>query len=295
MVDCNMTIEQAYQLLQSELQTIYEARESSNISAIIIEYLTSYRGSERLLHKTDILSNEQKEKMNDAKKRLLAYEPVQYITGEVWFYGMKFYVNQNVLIPRQETEELVEWIVQKIKNEKLRIKNIVDIGTGSGCIAIALKKYLASIEMHAIDISEKALAVAQQNAKDVNTTVVFHQMNILNQKQWSQLPQFDVIVSNPPYIKKEESNSMRKNVVDYEPHTALFVENDDPLIFYKAIAELGITHLVNEGFLCVEINEQLGLATQQVFIDKGYKHISLLKDSCNKDRFIVAGKFDYTN
>ena len=187
--------------------------------------------------------NAQTEKIKRLTQELLTHKPIQYVLNEVWFAGIKFYVDENVLIPRPETEELCEWIVvnekSKVKSKKSKIKPqtslILDIGTGSGCIAVTLKKKMRDAEISALDVSEKALHVAEKNASSNNTEIQFYCLNILNEDEWKSLPHFDIIVSNPPYVKESEAAAMQKNVLKYEPHTALFVNDDDAFIFYNKI------------------------------------------------------------
>jgi release factor glutamine methyltransferase len=201
---------------------------------------------------------------------------------------MKFYVDESVLIPRPETEELVEWVCLEIRNSKFEIRNLLDIGTGSGCIPIALKKEISSVEIFALDISEGALNAAKLNATAQQTEIDFHLINILNKDEWNQLPNFDIIVSNPPYVKQSESSAMHQNVLQYEPHLALFVDDEDALKFYKVIAEFSLTHLNKNGKLFFEINEALGKKVSELLQRCGYTNIKLRKDLQGKDRMIKA-------
>jgi release factor glutamine methyltransferase len=206
----------------------------------------------------------------------------------VWFAGMKLYVDENVLIPRPETEELVEWIVKTVASRKSQVASILDIGTGSGCIPVALKKKLLSVEVHALDISEEALNVAKRNAAIQQTEINFHLLNILDRNLWKQLPKFDIIVSNPPYVTQGEASSMQKNVLQYEPHLALFVDDEDAMKFYKAIAEFGLKHLNENGQLFFEINEMMSKQICDLLNQYRYLNIELKKDLQNKDRMIKA-------
>ena len=213
--------------------------------------------------------------------------PVQYLLGSTHFYGLEFYVNTNVLIPRPETEELVDWIIksQKSNGESHKIK-ILDIGTGSGCIAISLAKNLINAQVFAIDISEKALATAQKNADLNQVNVTFIQKNILEPANLDQ--EFDIIVSNPPYVRNLEKAEIQKNVLDNEPHLALFVEDNDALIFYKKIAELALKNLSKNGVLYFEINQYLGKETEELLKNLGFKNIELRKDIYGNNRMIFA-------
>lgn len=278
-----MTIQQAYHFLQEQLCTIYDIDESANIADLVIEYSTGYRKLGRLTHKDLLLEENQIEQLQSITKDLLQYKPVQYVLGEAWFYEMKFYVNKNVLIPRPETEELVELVASC----QLPITSILEIGTGSGCIPITLKKKLPNVSITALDVSVHAIAVAKQNAKNLNAQVTFIELDFLNEDNWPVLNCYDIIVSNPPYIKQSESNTMNQNVLDYEPHIALFVNDDDALIFYKKIALFGKTHLNINGKIFVEINERLGNETLALFESYGYTAI-LKKDMQEKNRIIIA-------
>lgn len=278
-----MTIQQAYHFLQEQLCTIYDIDESANIADLVIEHITGYRKLGRLTHKNLVLQENQIEQLQSITKNLLQHKPVQYVLGEAWFYEMKFYVNEHVLIPRPETEELVELVASC----QLPITSILEIGTGSGCIPITLKKQLPKATITSIDVSVHALAVAQQNAKNLNAPVTFIELDFLYEDNWHALNCYDTIVSNPPYIKQSECNTMNQNVLDYEPHIALFVNNDDALIFYRKIALFGKTHLNTNGKIFVEINERLGNETLALFESYGYNAI-LKKDMQQKNRMIIA-------
>ena len=217
---------------------------------------------------------------------------------------MNLYVDESVLIPRPETEELVHWIIdegsrfksQDSRNKEKETKDkgqdlILDIGTGSGCIPIAIKKHLPATEVHAIDISEKALAVAKKNAEAQETSIQFHLLDILDKNLWQQLKKFDIIVSNPPYITEKEAEEMHNNVLLHEPHAALFVPNEQPLLFYEAIASFGLQHLNIGGLLFFEINEVYGKEVTAMLAAKGYQHIELRKDMQGKDRMMKAVLF----
>jgi len=213
--------------------------------------------------------------------------PVQYILGETEFYGLKFKVNENVLIPRPETEELVEWVIKE--EEPATGYKILDIGTGSGCIAIALAKHLPEAEMFALDISDKALAVARRNAKENQADIRFFQYDILNDEPFPfSTLLFDCIVSNPPYITLKEKDSMAKNVLDYEPHQALFVPDENPLLFYERIAGFAHKYLSSNGSLYLETNSLYGQATAEALKNKNFRSMKLLKDISGNDRIIIA-------
>lgn len=234
----------------------------------------------KLLTGTDVKWNsEAQSRWADYIDRLNRHEPVQYILGEADFFGRKFRVNPSVLIPRPETEELVHYAKQ------FNPQRILDIGTGSGCIAISLQLETKAMVV-ATDVSDDALVLANKNAKQLNANVEFHKHNVLtNEFPFGDL---DLIVSNPPYIPMREKNAMKLNVLNYEPHVALFVENDDPLIFYKAIAEKSRKTLVAGGSVVVEINENYGDDVAAVFLNAGYKSVMVHKDIMKKDRMVIA-------
>jgi release factor glutamine methyltransferase len=210
-------------------------------------------------------------------------KPLQYIFGDTVFYGLKFYVNSNVLIPRPETEELVHLIIQTVRKSTHISNNLLDIGTGTGCIPITLKKHLNNLEVSAIDVSPEALEVAIKNAELNEVNINYIHADILT---YTAEKRYDLIVSNPPYIKEDEKASMHQNVLTYEPHLALFVSNENPLLFYKAIAEFSRTNLNENGFLFFEINEYLGEQVRLMLAEKGFRHIQVLKDMQSKDRIV---------
>lgn len=215
--------------------------------------------------------------------RLLAHEPIQYILGETDFYGLKFSVAPGVLIPRAETEELVDWIVQE---EKDHFKSLLDIGTGSGCIPISIDKHTNNERIVGWDISENALKIARSNAQRHNSKVHFSIQDIFDTKEIPESDKWDVIVSNPPYVLHEESAQMEKKVVDFEPHIALFVPNHNPLLFYRAIAEFASLHLQENGRIYFEINEKQGEQTAKLLSEHGFGEILIRKDLQGKERMV---------
>jgi release factor glutamine methyltransferase len=218
--------------------------------------------------------------------RLLNYEPIQYILGSTFFFGSDFIVDKHVLIPRPETEELVSWILEKV-DTKQPIK-ILDIGTGSGCIAIILAKQIAQAEVYAMDVSTAALSIAKKNAEANGVVVQFIEASIL---EWqSQDMFFDIIVSNPPYVRESEKEMMSPNVLNYEPHLALFVDNNNPLLFYKAIVEMSKINLTSEGLIYFEINEYLAEETKSLFSSTFFESVQLKKDIFSKNRMLCARK-----
>jgi release factor glutamine methyltransferase len=220
-------------------------------------------------------------------ERLLHHEPIQYIINESWFYDIPLYVNNDVLIPRPETEELVNWIIKD--NEKNENISLLDIGTGSGCIPVILKRKLPHAAIHACDVSPAALEVAKKNAEKYQLSIHFFQTNFLDETQWSQLPETNIIVSNPPYVPHKDKNQMRANVLQYEPHIALFVQDESALIFYHAIALYGKKKLNRGGIIYVEIHESLGQEVVALFQQNGFI-AELKKDMQGKDRIVKAVK-----
>lgn len=283
-----MTIHLAYQRLLAQLYEVYETREAANIADMVIEHVTGQRKIERIVYKDLPVSRKQQEQIEKIADELLNQRPVQYVLGEAWFMDMKLAVNEHVLIPRPETEELVEWIIKDLKQSGNKRLSLIDIGTGSGCIPIAVKRKIPQVTASAIDISDDALEVAKLNSVAQNVMIDFLQLDFLNRINWSKLGSFDRIVSNPPYIKKSEESAMRNNVLRYEPHLALFVPDEDALLFYKAIAGFSQKHLKPGGNVYVEINEALGEPVIEVFRKNGFSNIILKKDMQGKDRMVKA-------
>ncbi len=220
----------------------------------------------------------------DALHQLKKEIPIQYIIGETDFFGLTFKVDKNVLIPRPETEELVQWIIDDFKNHPKENMKILDIGTGSGCIAISLTKNIKNVQVFAIDISKEALKVAQENADLNDVTIRFEKINILETTILSQ--QFDIIVSNPPYVRLQEKHQMKKNVTENEPETALFVDDENPLIFYEKIAQLAKNHLIKNGKLYFEINQYLGNEMIELLKKYHFQQIELKQDFYEVNRMI---------
>lgn len=279
-----MSLNDIKQDLKKQLANQYETVELNPILSILIEHITGWDQLHQSLHKDSPITEEQIDAFQTAAAQLKAGRPIQYITGKAWFMGDAYTVNEQVLIPRPETEELVDWIVEyaAIKGKALRI---LDIGTGSGCIAIALKKILPEATVTAIDISPNALKVASSNATALNVEIEFIPLDILNT---AFLPgQYDVIVSNPPYIPMQEIENMELQVTAHEPNIALFVPDEDPLVFYKAIARLAKLHLATNGQLFFEIHYDQGEAMVKL-LDEMHFHAELREDLFGKDRMIRA-------
>ncbi len=301
-----MSINAAYKQLLHQLYALYDNREAANIAELVIEKVTQKIRTERILVKDLPLTLNQQQQLETYTQQLLQHQPVQYVLQEAWFAGMKFFVADGVLIPRPETEELVEQVIKmydvrslvydieakkqkhiytsQISNKQLKI---LDIGTGSGCIPIALKKCLLNSHIISVDISDAALKIAQKNATDLQADIIFKQLDFLDETSWNGLDLFNIIVSNPPYIKQSESSEMSKHVTSYEPSLALFVDDNNALVFYEKIAIFGKTHLTKNGQIFVEINEALGNKTVALFQQCGYQTI-LKQDLQGKDRIIQA-------
>jgi len=283
-----MTLQEAHKQLLFQLYELYDDREAANIADLVIEHVTGQRKIDRILNKQMPVSLTQQEELTAYTQQLLLYKPVQYVLHEAWFAGMKLYVDENVLIPRPETEELVNWIVDC----RLQIADcrLLDIGTGSGCIPIALKKRFSTWDVHALDISAGALGVAKKNAIEQGTEIAFHKADILNEAEWVRLPVFDMIVSNPPYIRNSEAAAMQNNVTRFEPHTSLFVPDEDVLLFHKKIAGFARLHLRENGLLFFEINESLGDEVCSLLSANGFIEVELKKDMQGKDRMVRGMK-----
>ncbi len=266
------------------LKNIQDEQEIESFFFILTEYLHNLKRVDVALNPNFELSEAAIEKWNAILAELQQEKPIQYITGEAWFYGLQFEVNENTLIPRPETEELVEWILNSPIIQHPTPITILDIGTGTGCIPISLKANLPQANVSAIDVSEKALAVAKRNAELNKVEINFIQTNILEVENLNQ--HFDVIVSNPPYVRNLEKQEIKKNVLDYEPHLALFVEDTDALLFYRKIAQLALKNLSPNGLLFFEINQYLGKETVELLENLGFKNIELKKDIYGNDRMI---------
>ncbi len=270
------------------LKTVYDEREAGNISELVLEKITGWSKIDRILNKQVRLSAAMKETFLRYEAALQQQQPVQYVLEECWFMGMKFYVNPAVLIPRPETEELVEWVMQHVSKSSMDNPfSILDIGTGSGIIAVALNKKLPHLYLNACDISAAALAVAERNAADHGVSVCFTQCDFLDPQQQELLPVVDVVVSNPPYIPVNERSTLSKPVAEHEPALALFVEKD-PLQFYNAIGMFSKKHLKPEGSLFVEVHERHGKDVQALFEELGFKNVELKKDMQGNDRMVKA-------
>ena len=280
------TLKAVCSYFKKELKNTYDESELNQILQISFLHFFGWSRADIILNQENIISEENNKIVINLVAKLKTNKPLAQIIGEWEFYGLKFKVNEHTLIPRPETEELVQLIIEENKN--VENCNILDIGTGTGCIPISLKSELKNVNLTAFDISEEALEIAKKNSKLNRLDVEFRQLDILNFEAELMPGGFDVIVSNPPYIPNKEKELMHKNVLDYEPGLALFVDNTEPLIFYDKISDFALSYLKSTGKLYFEINENYGEATKQLLIDKGFKNVNIVKDMNEKDRFVYC-------
>ena len=269
--------------IKSELKDLYSPDEISSLTRLILEKEFAVPFADILACKFNHLSDAEMQKLTEIVGKLKNSEPIQYILGETDFFGLAFYVNGSVLIPRPETEELVQWVLESAENKPIKI---LDIGTGSGCIAVTLAKKLPSAEVHAWDISEDALEVARKNAERNGVKVIFVKRDMLLEPVSDE--KFDIIVSNPPYVTEVEKTEMQENVLNFEPHLALFVPDDNALVFYEKIADFALTNLNKGGQLFFEINRAKGADIARLLEEKGFKNIELRKDISGNERMVMA-------
>lgn len=278
-----MLLQEIKTIFHKELDTLYPSTEVDSFFYMMIEH---YLGLERFilaLEPQKVISKEEEEPLFKGLSKLVLHQPIQYILGTAHFYDLEFIVNSNVLIPRPETEELVDWIVTEAKDKKEEL-HILDIGTGSACIAISLAKNIPNAKVYAIDVSKEALQVAKDNAVKNKVKIEFIQADILQLNNLQQ--KFDVIVSNPPYVRALEKKMMHLNVTGKEPDFALFVSDENPLVFYKKITHLAKENLKLNGILYFEINQYLGEETKQLLVDAEFVEIELRKDMFGNDRML---------
>ena len=269
------------------LSAIYPKTEIDSFFFILMEEKLKLQRIDTVLKPDFLITKKNLIDLKTIVKRLQKEEPIQYVLGNTEFYGLPFLVNKNTLIPRTETEELVAWVINETKvleNNKITELSILDIGTGTGCIPISLAKNLTSLNISAIDISPEALLIAKQNAILNKVTIEFIELDILNAESLPQ--EYDIIISNPPYVRELEKEEIKNNVLENEPHLALFVADENPLIFYNKIADLAKQQLSKNGMLFFEINQYLGKETVNMLVKKGFKNIQLKKDLFGKDRMI---------
>jgi len=305
-----MTIDNFKKTFSQELIALYPIQEIQSFFFLLMERFTNMSRVDLALNPDKELSLEKEQLLNSALIKLKEEYPIQYIIGNTEFYGLPFMVNDNVLIPRPETEELVSWILQEVKSRKLKVKseklitndkfrtpttsnkqqttnlNILDIGTGSGCIAISLAKNLPDAKVWALDVSENALQVARINAVENEVEINFIKTDILKRSDLKL--KFDIIVSNPPYIREHEKKQMKNNVLKYEPEIALFVKDNNALLFYDRISDLACKNLKLEGKLYFEINQALGDEVRSLLTNTGFKDIKIKKDIYGVNRMVKA-------
>ncbi len=281
-----MTIKEAFEELSKALSAIYEPREAANMSTIVFEDAFP----DLQINETAVLGKEEADQLMKIKERLLEHEPLQYVLGEADFYGLRFKCDARALIPRPETEEIVHLMIKDIRKtthtgEALRL---LDVGTGTGCIPLTLKHHLRELKVHGLDVSPGALDLAYENAEMLGLDIHWHLVDILDEEQWETLPKFDIIVSNPPYIPNKEKTLMSKNVLDFEPDLALFVEDEQPIVFYKVITDLAKLHLEKGGALYFEANEFNATAVAEYVLSNGFEQVEIIKDLQKRDRIIKA-------
>jgi release factor glutamine methyltransferase len=278
-----LQIGSAFYALKSELAHLYDEGEATAIAHAVLEHITGLSRLERLSGKESVLTEKQSSQYEYFRSSLAQGTPLQYVIGETLFLNRPFKVSPAVLIPRPETEELVEWIVSDAMP-----RSILDIGTGSGCIAISLKLAFPGCDVTAIDISSKALEIARQNALQLKAEINFQELNFLDAGDQGRLDHYDVIVSNPPYIPESESDKLHANVRDHEPATALFVPGDNALLFYKAIAVFSKAHLATNGAIYCELHQDYAQQTADLFKAQGYSSVLLRKDLHGNFRMLRA-------
>ncbi|WP_262903971.1 peptide chain release factor N(5)-glutamine methyltransferase [Polaribacter gangjinensis] len=292
-----ITVKECKKVFSEVLKDIFPSTEIDTFFLFLVEEYLGFTRVDLVLKSDFIIDENTKNLFNKALKRLKNQEPIQYILGKTEFFGLPFLVDKNTLIPRPETEELVAWIIDEVKilNKKSSTKiTLLDIGTGSGCIPISLAKNINFATISGIDISEKALKVALKNAELNQVSISFFEMDILKIAdlcflfEYNSKSNFDIIVSNPPYVRELEKKAMNKNVLENEPHQALFVSDENPLVFYEKIADLALLHLSKDGVLFFEINQYLGNQTVDILLNKGFKNVELRKDIFGNDRMIKA-------
>lgn len=281
-----MTIEDANRLLISALTELYDEREASSISSLVMERITGMPKSLRILHKTESFSINQEELFQYYLSELMKFRPVQYILGEAWFGSFPFFVDENVLIPRPETEELADWLI-KDTSSKDSGTSVLDIGTGSGCIAVYIKKKRKDYKVTGLDISPAALEIAHKNSRLNEADIQFILCDIRDHEQSSRLASVDIIISNPPYIPEKQKKFLDKHVRDFEPSLALFAPNDDPILFYKIIGDIAIQKLLPGGAVFLEIHHDFSKEIMEWY-EKNRFSLELKKDFSGNNRMIKA-------
>ena len=291
---------QAFYQLKEKLQPLYDADEAAAIAHMFLEHLTGLSKGDRLLKKDTLFTERQQLQYDEKSKNLVKGKPIQYITNSAWFMGREFLVNEGVLIPRPETEELVQWVIE---NSKSQIQNpkprILDVGAGSGCIGLSLAWSIPGAIVTCVDVSKEAIEVLKTNIEWVLTpeekkkgadNITVKALDFLNEeKRNKQLGRYDIIVSNPPYIPKKDKPQMHKNVKDYEPEIALFVPDNDPLVFYRAIAQFGKEHMRSSGYIYCELDANHAEECKTLFEKAGYQNVEIRKDMHGNWRMLKAG------
>ncbi len=284
---CMETVKDAYDQFKATLAPLYSVQEADAMASLVLTTLTGYSKAKLKAFGDDAIEEDVQKQLQQILKDLVTGKPVQYVLGIAHFYGLVFKVTHDVLIPRPETEELVQWVLRTLKD--LNQPTALDIGTGSGCIPITIKTQLPRSKVFALDISSAALAVAKANAEANQVNVTFVKADILNlQADEIEQQTYQAIISNPPYVTETDKLQMHKNVTDFEPHTALFVPDTNPLLFYIAITDFAAKHLLPGGFLFFEINENYGNETVAMMQQKGFVNAELRQDMMGKDRMIRA-------
>ncbi len=278
----NINIKKVISFIKSELKEFYPMSEIDSFVYLIFDQLFNYSRTKLLISPDVEILEDSYQNILNIIRDLKLYKPIQYILGKTIFYNLTFNVTPDVLIPRPETEELVQWIIKENPDE---YKRILDVGTGSGCIAISLAKNIPESVVYASDISIEALTVTKKNSKLNNVDIQIMQLDILNSENQSN-EKFDIIVSNPPYVTEKEKKLMQKNVLDFEPQLALFVPDNNPLLYYRAIINFGMNHLNPGGKIYFEVNETFGKETALLLEERNFQGISLKKDINGKDRML---------
>jgi release factor glutamine methyltransferase len=289
-----MTVQEASKLMKERLKIRYELREAANITEWVMEEITGFSRIDRLMNNNQNLSLIQESNWAINLSKLEIGMPIQYVLGYGWFMGLKIRVNSQVLIPRPETEELVQWVIESCEDKSGTGLNIIDFGTGSGCIPIGIKNSFMKAKVYALDISEGALIIARENAEIHHCEIEFQQFDILNENNWGNLPEVNIIISNPPYIPIAEAVEIEQHVKDFEPHLALFVENADPLLFYRKILTFSTNNLLPGGMIFFECNEKHSKEVMELGAKFGYD-ATIQKDMQGKDRMIKFKKDDLGN
>ena len=279
---------QAFYEFKNRLLSLYDEREAVAITHEILQHVTGLDKTQRLLQKETLFTAAQQQQYDLALRAMAVGVPLQYVTGAAWFMGKEYRVNSDVLIPRPETEELVQWVIDDCKGSVGKTP-IIDIGTGSGCIAISLKLAIPDAEVTAMDMSNAALSVAKKNAERLHARIAFLQSDFLDAAQYNKFHKYDVIVSNPPYIPISEKGNIHTNVKDHEPHMALFVPDKGALLFYKALALFGKEHLNQNGYIYCELNSDHALACKALFEEAGYPTAEIRQDMNGNRRMLKAG------